>query len=129
LKLKVMRPHRKLVVWQEAIQFVVDIYVLTQTLPKDERFGLISQMRRASVSIAANIAEGAARNSDKENIRFLFIAEGSSSEMDTLLEICSRLKLISLEECQWANNKLEKISALMGGLRNSIERRINKGKN
>jgi four helix bundle protein len=122
-----MRPHRKLVVWQESIQFVLYIYKLTKSLPQDERFGLISQMRRASVSIAANIAEGAARKSDKEKIRFLFIAEGSSSEMDTFIEICKLLNLIPIEESEIAYKKLEKISALLAGLRNSIERRMNGG--
>src|SRR5205814_1605106 len=117
--------HRKLIAWQESIQFVVDVYVLTKALPNEERFGLISQMRRASVSIAANIAEGAARNSDKEKIRFLFIAEGSASEMDTLLELCKQLKFISEETWQHSYNKLEKISALISGLRKSIEKRMN----
>jgi four helix bundle protein len=119
-----MRPHKKLHVWQESIQFVVDIYQLTKAFPSEEKFGLISQMRRASVSIAANIAEGAARKSDKEKIQFLFIAEGSASEMDTFLELSRLLKLISEGQWHQCNNRLEKISALVKGLRSSIERRM-----
>jgi len=122
-----MRPHRNLVAWQESIQFVLEIYVLTKSLPNEEKFGLVSQMRRAAVSIAANIAEGAARNTDKEKIRFLFIAQGSSSEMDTFLELCRLLKFISEEQCQSANKKLGKTDALVAGLRKSIEKRMNKG--
>ena len=120
---KNMRPHRKLLAWQEAIQFVQHIYLMTKTFPDEERYGLISQMRRASVSIAANIAEGAAGTSDKDKIRFYTIAESSSSEMDTFVELCKLLQLISEEQRQYSYNKLEKISALIKGLRKSIENR------
>lgn len=120
-----MRPHRNLIAWQEAMQFVVDVYTLTQYLPKDEKYGLISQMRRAAVSIAANIAEGAARTSDKEKLRFYNIADGSASEMDTFFELCKILKLLPEEECQKASRKLDKVSALLAGLRISVEKRMN----
>ena len=121
---KIMRPHRNLIAWQEAIKFVVEIYNLTKQLPGEEKFGLISQMKRASVSIAANIAEGAARTSDKDKLKFYTIAESSASEMDTLLEICKALKLISVEEYEFAIENLERISALINGLRKSIENRL-----
>jgi len=75
----------KLVVWQKSMELVKDIYVLTRQLPKDELFGLMSQMRRASVSIPSNIAEGVLRNSKKELHRFLMIALGSSAELETQL--------------------------------------------
>jgi len=61
-----MRPHEKLEVWKRAIEFVVTVYKMTESFPRDERFGLISQIRRAAVSVPANIAEGAARHSSKE---------------------------------------------------------------
>ncbi len=82
-----MRPHKKLDLWNKAIDFVVKIYTLTEQFPKDERFGLISQLRRASVSIAANIAEGAARTTPKEFMQFLSHSQGSASEVDTELVI------------------------------------------
>jgi four helix bundle protein len=120
-----MRPHRKLIAWQESIQFVKDIYLLTQLLPDEEKYGITSQLRRAAVSISLNIAEGAARQSDKEFNKFLFIAEGSSSEVDTLLEICKVLEYFSQEKLKSYFDKNEKISALIIGLRKFIEKRIN----
>lgn len=78
-----MRPHERLEVWNTAIDFVVEIYKLTDAFPNDERFGLTSQLRRAAVSIAANIAEGAGRTSLNEFLHFLSIAQGSASEVGT----------------------------------------------
>ena len=79
-----MRPHEKLEVWKKAVDLVVTVYQKTESFPKEERFGLTSQIRRAAVSIPANIAEGAARQSDKEFAYFLSNAQGSSSELGIL---------------------------------------------
>ena len=79
--------HKDLEVWKMAIKLTRDVYLITQDYPKTEIYGISSQMRRASVSIGANIAEGAARQSTKDFIRFLYIAQGSASELDTLVEI------------------------------------------
>jgi four helix bundle protein len=89
-----MRPHRNLDVWQKAVDFTVEIYRVTESFPKDERFGLTSQIRRASVSIAANIAEGAGRKSTKEFLKFLSIAQGSASEVETEIVIAHRLSYL-----------------------------------
>ena len=70
------KPHKKLKVWQLAMEIVVDVYKLTESFPVEKRFGLTSQMRRCAVSIPSNIAEGAARNTHKEFINFLHIAQG-----------------------------------------------------
>lgn len=78
-----MRPHENLNVWKKAVDFVVEIYKTTERYPKEEKFGLTSQIRRASVSAPANIAEGAARKSLKEFSHFLSNAQGSASEVDT----------------------------------------------
>lgn len=83
--------HKDLKVWQEAMGLVEDVYKLTAKFPKDEMFGLTSQLKRASISIPSNIAEGAGRRGKKEFQRFLYIALGSLSEVDTQLEIAIRL--------------------------------------
>ena len=81
-----MRPHEKLDVWKKSIDFVVALYQATERFPTDEKFGLTSQLRRA-VSIAANIAEGAARKTSKEFGYFLSNSQGSTSEVETELLI------------------------------------------
>jgi four helix bundle protein len=91
----IMRPHENLNVWKKAVDFVVEIYKTTEHFPKEERFGLTSQIRRASVSVAANIAEGAARKSPKEFSHFLSNAQGSASEVETELLISYRLGYLS----------------------------------
>jgi four helix bundle protein len=87
------RPHERLVVWQDAMSLVEAVYRLTATFPDSERFGLTRQMRRAAVSVPSNIAEGAARRSTAEYLRFLSIARGSLAELDTQIQIASRLEL------------------------------------
>ena len=77
--------YRRLIVWQKSYQLVKDVYLLTKALPRDERFGLVSQMRRCSVSIPSNIAEGQQRNNAKEYKQFLGIARGSAAELSTQL--------------------------------------------
>ena len=83
--------YRQLIVWQKAIELVVAAYLLTEKFPKEELYGLISQMRRASVSIPSNIAEGSRRSSRKDFRNFLFTAFGSGSELETQMEISKRL--------------------------------------
>jgi len=83
--------HKDLIVWQQSILFVKDIYDITSLFPNQEQFGLTNQMRRAAVSIPSNIAEGAGRSGKKEWIRFLHIALGSVSELETQLEIAKVL--------------------------------------
>jgi len=90
--------HKDLVVWQLAIDLVARIYDATRALPREERFGLISQMRRAAVSIPANIAEGAARGSRADFARFILIARGSLAELETLLIVAERLEFLPTVE-------------------------------
>jgi four helix bundle protein len=111
-----MRPHKNLIVWKDSIEFVQFIYKLTNKFPDTEKFGLISQLNRASVSVPTNISEGAARNTKKEFIQFLFISSGSLSEVDTLLTISSKLNFINENEFSEANIKMNRISSLLNGL-------------
>src|ERR1044072_257405 len=90
-----MRPHEKLDVWKKAIDFVVKIYKATEPFPKEEKFGLTSQVRRAAVSIPANIAEGAAQRSSKEFAHFLSNSQGQTSEVETELLIARKLDYLS----------------------------------
>ena len=93
-----MGTHEKLDVWKLSIDFVTHIYKITQSFPSEEKFGLTNQMRRAAVSIPSNIAEGAARQSDKENIQFLYISLGSLSELETQLIISQNLDYFDSKE-------------------------------
>ncbi|HKP48089.1 MAG TPA: four helix bundle protein [Pyrinomonadaceae bacterium] len=118
-----MRPHQKLDLWRRAIEFVVSVYNATDRFPNDERFGLVSQIRRASVSIAANIAEGAARTSAKEFLQFLSIAQGSASEVDTELVIALRLGYVTNEEYDSFARVLDDIGRMITRLSQSLRRR------
>ena len=93
-----MNNLKELKIWQKAIDLSVEVYKITSHFPSDERFGLISQARRAAVSISSNIAEGAGRTSTKEFNYFLGIANGSSFELQTQLVIASRLSFIGIED-------------------------------
>ena len=86
-----MRPHQKLEAWAKGIELVIAIYKNNEHFPKEERYGLTSQIRRAAVSIPANIAEGAGRHSRKEFAHFLSNSQGSASELETELIIANRL--------------------------------------
>ena len=83
--------YKDLTVWQRAMELVVEVYKVTEQLPVDERFGLVSQMRRCAVSIPSNIAEGRRRGSRKDYHKFILIAYGSAAELETQLEIINRL--------------------------------------
>ncbi|GHH53296.1 MAG: four helix bundle protein [Gammaproteobacteria bacterium] len=85
------RPHERLDVWRDAMTLVESVYRVTEHFPDSERFGLVSQMRRAAISIPSNIAEGAARRSTAEYLRFLSMARGSLSELDTQAQLAVRL--------------------------------------
>lgn len=111
-----MRPHKNLIAWKEAVSMAQSVYILCAKIPAEEKFGLVSQLKRAAVSVSLNIAEGAARKTKKEFIQFLYIAEGSLSEIDTIITICLNLQYLSPENIIEIENKVEKISALIHGL-------------
>ena len=80
-----METHKDLRIWQQSIEMVTSLYLMTKTFPKDELFGLVSQIRRAAVSVPSNIAEGYARGTDREKLHFLRFSSGSMSEIETQL--------------------------------------------
>jgi four helix bundle protein len=118
-----MRPHQKLDLWRRAIDFVVAIYRLTEQFPKEEKFGLTSQLRRAAVSVAANVAEGAARTSTKEFRQFLSHSQGSASEVGTELLIALRLKYLSETDFKSLDKELDDVGRMITGLSQSLKRR------
>jgi len=111
-----MRPHQSLEVWKQSVEFAEKIYRLTASFPKNEEYGLKSQLRRAAVSIPSNIAEGAARQTKKEFVQFLYMAAGSASEVDTQLEIAFRLGYIDEHDRGSVGMDLENISRMLSGL-------------
>jgi four helix bundle protein len=108
--------HKELDLWKAGVGFVTVVYDLTRKFPDSEKFGLISQLRRASVSIPANVSEGAARNSDKEFIHFLYVALGSASEVETLLHISGNLNYMDSEQLTKLSGDLERLKKLTLGL-------------
>ena len=108
-----MNRYKELKVWQEAIEFVTSIYALTKKFPKEELYGLTSQLNRASVSIAANIAEGSGRNSKKEFVQFLSISTGSCAEVETLLTIAEKIGYIQNIGYESLISKLLKIQNML----------------
>lgn len=109
-------PHKKLEAWKLAMDLCEMIYSITNEFPPEEKYGLVSQLRRASVSVPSNIAEGAARNSKLEFRHFLGIALGSLSELGTQIEISFRLKSIDFEKNSLLSGQILKCKALTFGL-------------
>lgn len=112
--------YRDLVVWQKGISLAREIYLLTRSLPADEKFGLVSQMRRAAVSVPSNIAEGQARHTTGEFIQFISHAEGSVAELDTQLTLCQDLKLLNSQETANATNLVDELRRMLNGLRRKL---------
>ena|SRR5438067_608469 len=121
-----MRPHEKLEVWSRSVDFVTDVYKLSEQFPREEKFGLTSQLRRAAVSVPANIAEGAARESAKEFVYFLSNAQGSASELATELLIAFRLGFMSEQNYKNLSVKLDNIGRMLFGLSQSVKQRAGK---
>lgn len=116
-----MRPHKNLEVWKKSIEFVTKIYKVTESFPDNEKFGLISQIRRSAVSIPSNISEGAGRTGKKEFMQFLSIAQGSTSELETQLIISSNLGYLKNED-MCLLDELDEISRMIIGLIKSLKK-------
>ena len=118
-----VRHYRDLLVWRKAIDWVDAIYTATHEWPSDERFGLISQVRRAAVSVPSNIAEGCARRSTAEFLRFLSIARGSLAEVETQLIIADRLGHLPQGRLASLLEPADEISRMLSGLITKLEER------
>lgn len=114
--------YRKLKAWDEAMNLWVMIYDITKNFPTEERFNLISQMRRCTVSIASNIAEWNERKSDKDFFHFLTIALGSCVEIETQLEWSRRIKFIEDKRAKEIFDKISLIKRLIQWVKNSLEK-------
>lgn len=114
--------HKDLDVWKTGVELVTEVYSFSQKLPNNEQFGLVSQIRRAAVSIPSNIAEGVARNSTKDYIRFLYISLGSCAELETLMIIISN---IYQEDTQKLQQTVRTIIKMLRSLICSLQHKLN----
>ena len=116
-----MRNFKKFLVWEKAHQLTLDIYKNTVSFPKDELFGLISQIKRSSSSIATNIARGCGRSSDKDFCRFLYIAFGSANELEYQIILSLDLKYIEIERGQKLLLQLDEVKKMLTGLIKTLQ--------
>lgn len=120
-----MHQFEKLKIWQKAMDIAIHVYEISSLLPNDEKFNLIHQIKKCAVSIPSNIAEGSGRNSDKEFIQFLGIANGSTFELITQLILAKRLKLVNEELIQPIINQLVEVSNMNFSFQKSLKEKIN----
>ncbi|MDN4165601.1 four helix bundle protein [Cytophagales bacterium LB-30] len=119
-----MHNLKEIKVWQKAVELSIDIYQLTQSFPQEEKFGLVSQMRRSSVSIASNIAEGAGRSSDKEFAQFLAIANGSSFELLTQCTIRGKLQFLNIADFEKVENQIMELQKMIYAFKNRLKSNV-----
>ncbi|MCF8275375.1 MAG: four helix bundle protein [Flavobacteriales bacterium] len=108
-----MRNYKELSVWQRSMEMSASAYVITKNLPAAEKFGIVSQLNRAAVSVACNIAEGSARSSDKEFKRFLEISLGSAYECETLILTCVKVELITEADSEEFRSLLTEVQKML----------------
>ena len=115
--------YKDLNVWQKGIELAKLIYTLTAKFPSEEKFGLVSQMRRAAGSIPSNIAEGQARHTTGESIQFISHAEGSVAELNTQLILSNELKFCSAQSAVPASELMEDLRRMLNGFRRKLSKR------
>ena len=118
-----LKSYRDLEVWKKSIDLAKKIYQVSRSFPPEERFGLTSQVRRAAVSIPANIAEGAARTGTGEFLQFLSVARGSLAEVETFLILAERLQMLAQAELRVLLDQTAEIGKMLGGLQRSLRSR------
>jgi four helix bundle protein len=117
------KPHKKLDAWKLSMDLVIDVYKTTNKFPTEERYGLSDQIRRATVSIPSNIAEGAARQTKKEFANYLHMAQGSLSELDTQMELAKRLGYLDEETFVFIDERMDRIDKMITGLIRHLSKR------
>lgn len=111
-----VRSYKDLKVWQKGMDLVMEVYRITDVLPTTEQFGLISQMRRAAVSVPANIAEGYHRQHNKELCQFLYVSSGSLAELETHVCICERLGYLNVDAVSALLEMASEVGKMLNGL-------------
>jgi four helix bundle protein len=124
LKEIIMRSYRELIVWQTAMDLAVEIYDVSKAFPREELYGLTSQIRRSAVSIPSNIAEGNARETTRDYLRHLSITRGSLAEMETQTILSNRLGFLPEEDAASLLSRADEISRMLRGLQNQLKRRL-----
>jgi four helix bundle protein len=119
-----MRNYRDLEVWKLSHKLTLELYVASRKVPKDEMFGLTSQLRRATISIGANLAEGCGRRTSPEFARFIRIAMGSASELDYHLMLCRDFEFVSKEFYERDSKELIRVRKMLSALLSSVENQI-----
>jgi four helix bundle protein len=119
-----LRSYRELEVWQRAIELVEAVYAVSAEFPKEERFGLTVQMRRAAVSVPSNIAEGHARSSTRDYLRFLAIALGSLAELDTQMLIARRLRFAEEDTIGPLEQESDRLGRMLRNLIRSLKQKL-----
>ncbi|MCX6121288.1 MAG: four helix bundle protein [Ignavibacteriales bacterium] len=109
------KSHKKLDVWLKSFELTKSIYAVTKKFPSEEKYGLVSQMRRAAVSIPSNIAEGSARQTKKDALYLFVVARGSLSELDTQIELSRSLEMINDADYQLLTNQINSVDSLLSG--------------
>ena len=108
--------YEDLIVWQKAMDLVVEVYKVIKLLPKEETYALSDQMKRAAISIPSNIAEGQQRNTTKDFIRFLYIAKGSKGELETQILLCLKLKYLTHTQIETSRDLLSEVGKMLNSL-------------
>lgn len=116
-----IKSHRDLIVWQKAIDLAQIVYLLSKTFPRDELYGLVAQMKKSSVSIPSNIAEGRRRGSRKDFARFISIAFGSGAELETQLEIAKRLEFGDISKYALVENTLTEVMKMLNTILTKLQ--------
>lgn len=115
--------YKKLIVWQKSVQLVADVYSLTKLFPIEERFGIVSQLNRAIISVPSNIAEGWGRALSKNYLQFLRISRGSLMEVETIILISKNLNYINEKDFEEITTKIDEVGKILQGLIKSVEQK------
>jgi four helix bundle protein len=116
--------HKDLILWQKSMNLAVRVYNLSHRLPRNETFGLVSQIRRAGSSIPSNIAEGSARKSTREFVHFLHIARGSMAELETHLMLAQRIGYLTADEVAETQTAMDEVGRILDSVLSGLARRL-----